>query len=182
MHLHTSKFASLTPKLLQWSITQVNDTKVFKLSAGTLDPNGGTAPTVDQDGKLFADISGLSATEWTVTECETCDEGVFMYVVPTLLFRYGRSKRADLFLVHSITDDVGNAWQTPQSDDQDPQVRLQYLLMFFFSNRVSVREKHANPLRLLPKILLEYLVIPLIYPPKYPTYAQFKFASVDDVD
>lgn len=27
--------------------------------------------------------------------------------------------------LHSITDDEGNAWQTPQSDDQDPQVSLQ---------------------------------------------------------
>lgn len=74
-----------------------------------------------------------------MTECETCDEGVFMYVVPTLLFRYGRNKRADLFLLHSITDDVGNAWQTPQSDDQDPQVRLQYLLRFFFFFRIGFR-------------------------------------------
>lgn len=30
-------------------------------------------------------------------------------------------------LLQSITDDEGNAWQTPQSDDQDPQVRLPYL-------------------------------------------------------
>lgn len=34
--------------------------------------------------------------------------------------------------VHSITDDEGNAWQTPQSDDQDPQVRSQYIRDVFF--------------------------------------------------
>lgn len=33
--------------------------------------------------------------------------------------------------LHSITDDEGNAWQTPQSDEQDPQVRLQYVEMCF---------------------------------------------------
>lgn len=63
--------------MLQWYIEQIDDTKVFKLSAGSinLDP----APTVDQDGKLVADVSGQSATNWTLTECgETCDEGVFM--------------------------------------------------------------------------------------------------------
>ncbi|KAG6358222.1 hypothetical protein INS49_014106 [Diaporthe citri] len=112
----------------EWYIEQIGDTSVFKLSAGSI--NADPAPTVDQDGKLVADISGVSSTSWTVTECgETCDEGVFI-----------------------ITNDEGNAWQTPQTNDTDPQ------------------------------ILLQYLVIPLIYPPKYPTYAQFKFASVDDVD
>lgn len=36
--------------------------------------------TIDQDGKLFADICGDGpAQNWTVTACEqTCEEGVFM--------------------------------------------------------------------------------------------------------
>lgn len=46
--------------------------------------------------------------------------------------------------VHSITDDEGNAWQTPQSDDQDPQVSLQYMKMGFSA---SLRKKFANPCR-----------------------------------
>lgn len=74
----------LTQKLSQWYIEQFGDSKIFTLSAGSIDED--PAPTVDQDGKLFADISGLSATNWTVTECETCDEGVFMYAVLILLF------------------------------------------------------------------------------------------------
>ncbi|KKY34890.1 hypothetical protein UCDDA912_g05126 [Diaporthe ampelina] len=111
----------------QWYVEQIGDSKIFKLSAGSIyaDP----APTIGKDGELCADISGGPATNWTLTGCETCGEGVFI-----------------------ITDGEGNAWRTPQSDDQNPQ------------------------------ILLEYLIIPLIYPPKYPTSVQFKFASVDDVD
>lgn len=65
--------------MLQWYVEQIDDTKVFKLSAGSINTDVAPAPTVDQDGKLVADISGGSATNWTVTECgETCDEGVFM--------------------------------------------------------------------------------------------------------
>lgn len=45
-----------------------------------------------------------------------------------------------------------------------------------------MREHDTNPFHPCPQILLEYLIIPLIYPPKYPTSVQFKFASVDDVD
>lgn len=66
----------LTQGMPQWYVEQVDGNRFFKLSAGAIDVD--PAPTVDQDGKLFADISGGSATNWTVTECETCDEGVFM--------------------------------------------------------------------------------------------------------
>lgn len=45
-----------------------------------------------------------------------------------------------------------------------------------------MQEHDTNPSHLYPQILLDYLVITAIYPPNYPTYAQFKFASVDDVD
>ncbi|KAH8753582.1 hypothetical protein F5883DRAFT_527129 [Diaporthe sp. PMI_573] len=112
----------------EWHLEQIGDTHVFQLSAASIDAD--LATTVDQDGKLWADITNTNVTNWTITECEeTCEEGVFI-----------------------VTDDKGNAWQTPRSDDEDPQ------------------------------ILLEYLIIPMIYPPKYPSEAQFKFASVDEVD
>ncbi|POS70362.1 hypothetical protein DHEL01_v211244 [Diaporthe helianthi] len=115
----------------QWYVEQmqVGDKQVFQISAGSV--NAGPVATINQDDKLFADISGtVPAQNWTVTACEeTCEEGVFI-----------------------VEDDHGNTWQTPQGDDQDPQ------------------------------ILPEYLVITAIWPPKYPTYAQFKFANVDDVD
>lgn len=76
-HTHTSKSHADPETPSQWYVEQFGDSKVFKLSAGSI--NADPAPTVDQDGKLVADISGSSETNWTVTECgETCDEGVFM--------------------------------------------------------------------------------------------------------
>lgn len=105
--------------MLQWYIEQIGDTKVFKLSAGSI--NAGPAPTVDQDGKLVTDLSGLSATNWTVTECgQTCEEGVFMYVCLDSAAHMGIN--TNIFL-QSITDDEGNSWQTPRTNDTDPQVR-----------------------------------------------------------
>ncbi|KAK2609529.1 hypothetical protein N8I77_003025 [Diaporthe amygdali] len=87
----------------EWFVEQVDDNN-FKLSAGSIcaDPAG----TINNDGKLYADLTGAAAQNWTVTECQTCEEG----------------------------------------------------------------------------ILLDTLIIPLIYPPKYPPAAQFKFAAVGDVD
>ncbi|KAJ0116729.1 hypothetical protein J7T55_009879 [Diaporthe amygdali] len=112
----------------EWFVEQIDDNN-FKLSAGSIcaDPAG----TINNDGKLYADLTGAAAQNWTVTECQTCEEGVFI-----------------------ITDsnDHGVTWQTPAIVGGDSQ------------------------------ILLDTLIIPLIYPPKYPPAAQFKFAAVGDVD
>ena len=66
----------LTQRPSQWYVEQIEDSKIFKLSAGSIyaDP----APTIGKDGELCADISGGPATNWTLTGCETCGEGVFM--------------------------------------------------------------------------------------------------------
>lgn len=68
-----------SPLPRQWYAAEVGDTGVFTLAAGSVDAN--PAPTIDQDGKLVADVSGSTPTNWTVTQCETCDDGIFMYVV-----------------------------------------------------------------------------------------------------
>ncbi|KAL1858031.1 hypothetical protein Daus18300_010143 [Diaporthe australafricana] len=129
----------------EWIVEQMDDT-TFALAAGAIDvdPTG----TIGQDGKLFADPSGRRGQNWTVTECETCEEGVFMWV--SLSTPSTGQSAADL--LRSITDDNAMTWQTAKSADDDTQ------------------------------ILIDDLIITMIYPPKYPAYAQFKFAAADDVD
>jgi hypothetical protein len=61
----------------KWYLEQMGDTKVFQLSAGAIDAD--PVVTIEQGGKLFADVSGCKGANFTLTECgENCDEGVFM--------------------------------------------------------------------------------------------------------
>ncbi|KAI3401460.1 hypothetical protein diail_10894 [Diaporthe ilicicola] len=149
---NTTEDKSLMPKPVavqleagaaEWVLEQTDDDK-FKLSVGTSDLSQDPAGTVGQDGKLFADLTGAPAQNWTVTECQTCEEDVFI-----------------------ITDDNGTTWQTTQSDDDDPQA--------------CFHNEHY-PFKKCGIILIDDLIIAMIYPPKYPAYAQFKFAFADDVD
>lgn len=65
------------PSLPQWYLEQIDDTQVFQLSASSI--NADPAVTINKDDKLFSDVTGGPAQNWTVTECgETCEEGVFM--------------------------------------------------------------------------------------------------------
>ena len=65
------------PIFPQWYLEQIDDTQVFQLSASSI--NADPAVTINKDDKLFADITGGPAQNWTVTECgPNCEEGVFM--------------------------------------------------------------------------------------------------------